>query len=187
MILTRTVAGTVPLSLSDAKAHLRVDHSDEDGVIEALAAAACGAIAEDVGRVLSAETWTVALARPMGDVVLPIRPVRAITSIAYFDRDDQAQSASVDDFYLFAHPDRPVVRPKDGAQWPEARDRQDAITLTITVGLTSVPAELMAAIKLLLGHWYENREAVVIGQAPSEVPLAVRHLCDLHRAKWIAA
>lgn len=32
------------------------------------------------------------------------------------------------------------------------------------------------AILLLVGHWYANREAVVVGNAPSAVPLAVDRL-----------
>lgn len=187
MISIRTVAGTVPLSLADAKAHIRVDYDDDDALITSLAAAACNAIAEDVGRVLTAETWTVAVPRQNGDLILPVRPVRSITNIAYFDRDDAPQTATVSDFYLFAHPDRPVVRPKDGKQWPDARERDDAITLTLSVGLTAVPDELLAAAKLLLGHWYEHREAVATGQTPAELPMAVRYLCDMHRAKWVAA
>jgi len=41
------------------------------------------------------------------------------------------------------------------------------------MGLTR---DVEQAILLLVGHWYSNREAVVIGGAPSAVPLAVERL-----------
>ncbi len=36
--------------------------------------------------------------------------------------------------------------------------------------------DVQQAVLLLVGHWYANREAVVIGGAPAEVPLAVDRL-----------
>ena len=50
----------------------------------------------------------------------------------------------------------------------------------------AVEAETMtgvekAACLLLIGHWYEHREAVVFGSAPSEVPFAVKALLDIKR------
>jgi hypothetical protein len=41
------------------------------------------------------------------------------------------------------------------------------------MGLTR---DVEQAILLLVGHWYSNREAVVMGGAPSAVPLAVDRL-----------
>ncbi|CAB5583348.1 Phage gp6-like head-tail connector protein [Pseudomonas putida] len=41
------------------------------------------------------------------------------------------------------------------------------------MGLTS---DVEQAVLLLVGHWYANREAVVIGTSASEVPLAVDRL-----------
>jgi uncharacterized phage protein (predicted DNA packaging) len=38
-----------------------------------------------------------------------------------------------------------------------------------------------AACLLLIGHWYENRQAVVLGTPPSEVPFAVKALLDIRR------
>ena len=38
-----------------------------------------------------------------------------------------------------------------------------------------------AACLLLIGHWYEHREAVVFGSAPSDVPFAVKALLDIRR------
>ena len=49
-----------------------------------------------------------------------------------------------------------------------------------------VTAETMTGIEkaaclLLIGHWYENRQAVVLGTPPSEVPFAVKALLDIKR------
>ena len=38
-----------------------------------------------------------------------------------------------------------------------------------------------AAMLLMIGHWYANREAVVIGTITSEVPLAVNALLQPYR------
>lgn len=186
MIVTRTVAGDCALSLEDAKAHLRVDHDDEDDLITALAQAAHNVVSEAIGRVLTLETWTVATGPVSGDLVLPVRPVRAVSSITYFDAADTSQSAVVGDYYLFFDPDRPRMRPKPGKAWPAAIQRDDAVTITLTAGLASVPDELVAGMKLLVGHWYANREAVTEAGG-KEMPLAVQMICDLHRDRWVAA
>lgn len=186
MIITRTVAGDCALSLDDAKVHLRVDGDDEDALITSLAQAAHNVVSEAIGRVLTEETWTVSLSGANGDLVLPVRPVQSIDAIAYFDPDDAEQTGTVADFYLFAHADRPVMRPKDGAAWPSVRRREDALTITLTAGMMAVPDELIAAMKLLVGHWYENREAVSEGNK-GEVPMAVEMILDLHRDRWVAA
>lgn len=45
--------------------------------------------------------------------------------------------------------------------------------LPAEMGLTR---DVQQAVLLLVGHWYANREAVVIGGSPAEVPLAVGRL-----------
>ena len=50
----------------------------------------------------------------------------------------------------------------------------------------AVEAETMTGIEraaclLLIGHWYENRQAVVLGTPPSEVPFTVKALLDIRR------
>lgn len=187
MILHRVTIGASALSLADAKAHLRVDHNDEDDLIAALSLAACDSISENVGRVLTDEQWTVAVAAVDGDLVLPLAPVQSVDAITYFDAEDTEQTASVADFYLFADDDRAIMRPKAGKSWPATIAREDAITVTITVGMTAVPPGLIAAAKLLLGHWYDTRAAVAMGQAPQEVPLGVQYLCDQARRNWVSA
>lgn len=47
---------------------------------------------------------------------------------------------------------------------------------------TPVPADLKQAIKMLVGHWYENREATLVGIAAEDVPLGVWDILNQHRA-----
>ncbi|CAM7424726.1 head-tail connector protein [Citrobacter cronae] len=41
--------------------------------------------------------------------------------------------------------------------------------------------DVKAAMLLLIGHWYANRESVVVGQAVAEVPFAVEALLQPYR------
>lgn len=42
----------------------------------------------------------------------------------------------------------------------------------------AAPADIQQAVLLLTGHWYENRESVIVGTNAIEVPLAARALLD---------
>lgn len=65
--------------------------------------------------------------------------------------------------------------------------RRTLYTLTTDPGYESDEDRLLfdddvrAAMLLLIGHWYSNREAVVIGQTPSEVPFAVEALLQPYK------
>lgn len=49
---------------------------------------------------------------------------------------------------------------------------------------TETPGELeKSAMLLLIGHWYENRESVVIGNTVTEIPLSAKHLLTFNR-RW---
>lgn len=41
--------------------------------------------------------------------------------------------------------------------------------------------EIIVAMLLLIGHWYENREAVTVGVSTTETPMAVPMLLWPHR------
>ena len=187
MLLTRIAGPTVfPDLLAAAKEHLREDSTDQDLLISGLIAAAVEMIGAMAGRVLFAETWTLAISGVTGDLVLPKSPVTAVTAISYYDAAGVSQAATVADFYLFKDADVATLRPKPGKAWPVAQDREDAISVSFTAGYAALPGALKAAMLLLIGHLYENRETVVVGMAPAEVPLAVHELVAVHRLGWVA-
>jgi len=113
---------------------------------------------------------------------LPYSPIQAVSSITYVDIGGTTQtwSSSLYDVDIYSKPGR--IRPKWGETWPSIRSQMNAIAMTYTCGYgataASVPAPIRQAMLLLIGHWYENREAVVIGNVLGfrEIPIAVESL-----------
>lgn len=193
-ILTRTAApASTPVSLTEAKAHLRVDGNDEDDLITGLIAAASGLLDGPegmVGKALITQTWTVAApcADGAGRFALPVPPVSVVTAISYYDSAGDVQALDVADFLLIGGTDQKWLEPDMGKSWPVTQARADAITATVTAGFgeaSDVPDTLRHAILLTIGHWYLSREAVSDDEM-SEVPIGVQRLTDLHRIGWVA-
>ena len=67
----------------------------------------------------------------------------------------------------------------------------DSVQVTFTAGfpgtgdspvtLENVPASLIHAQLMLIGHWYENRETSVIGEVPAELQQGFDHLANRFR------
>lgn len=174
MTLTRitALAGDTILSLADAKEHLRVVHDDEDILIGSLRNSAVSHVERISGVALASGSWSWAMRCFPARVDLPIGPVTAIDTVSYLDGDGVAQT--YDDARLIDG----SVYPASGGTWPTA---YDSVTVEFTAGLTSAAEapELLAAVKLVLGHLYENREAVS-AKAMGEVPLGVDSLISTH-------
>ena len=60
----------------------------------------------------------------------------------------------------------------------------NGVVIQVVVGYgddADVPQEYKQAILLLLGHWYENREQVTVGEVAREIPMGVEALLWLDR------
>lgn len=186
MLLRRTsAAGTSPITLAEAKAHLRVDDTTEDTLISALIAASTALVGEMAGRVMAAETWAASYSSIEGDLVLPKSPVTGVSSVTYYDSADTLQTKSNADFYLFQSDDFTSLRPKPNKAWPVTAVREDAITITFTAGYATLPTELRMAVLLCIGHLHEHRSAV--DEAMAELPMGVDALVSTQRLGWMAA
>ena len=191
-ISVRTVAPSALLTTAQLKTHLRVDGTDEDTYIDGLLSAAT-AMLEGVdgmlgGKALGSQTWTYELGRVTGttSVLLPITPVTSITSIEYYDADNALQNATVGDFQFYSDDDGALIEPKTGNSWPVMYKRADTLKITYVCGYAALPDTILHALKLIVGHWYENREEVTEKQF-SEMPMAANHLISQHKKGWIAA
>lgn len=189
-ILTRTTspASTI-ITLAEAKAHLNVDHDEDDAYITALVAAVDAHLDGPhgaVGMALNQQTWTLVRSAAQGraGVRLPVLPLIAVTGVIYLDPDQSAQTLPIDDLHWFAADTWAYVEPKHGETWPAMSGERDALRITFTAG-AGCPDPIKHAAKLLVGHWYANREAVNIGNITTELPMAVNALIAGCRRGWI--
>lgn len=85
-----------------------------------------------------------------------------------------------------SEPGRVVL--KHGQSWPSTTLRtMNPVQVTYVAGYglaASVPPHLVQLIKLLVSHWYENREPVVVGSITASIPLAVDSLIWLNRVRY---
>lgn len=189
-ILERVTApASTIVSVADAKEHLRVSHSDDDDYIAALVAAADEHLDGPYGAVgiaLNVQTWklTRGAAQGRAGVRLPVLPLVAVTAVTYLDADQTEQNLALDTLQWFSADGWAYVEPKAGEKWPAMSAERDALRITFTAG-AGCPEAVQHAAKLLIGHWYENREAVNVGNIVTDFPLAVDALISRHKRGWI--
>ncbi|WP_439150758.1 head-tail connector protein [Sulfitobacter sp.] len=183
-----TAPAAEPITIVDAKRHLRVTGSDEDEYITSLISAAVAFVdAEGVlGRAMVTQTWAKWVSQAPGYVLIRLGPNTTLTAVDYYDADSVLQSATLGDFETRLEGDFVIVKPVENGAWPAAETRNDAIRLTFTAGYggaADVPQSVKHALLLLVGHWYENRDAAS-AVSMSELPLAFNSLLNAHRVTW---
>lgn len=188
-LLTMTGAPDPLVTLAEAKAHLEYADSDRDSYITALCAAATEMLDGPhgmIGKAIGEQVWTMALRNvPSGEIPIPIFPVKALQSVAYYDAANVSQTINVNQFRLVANEDYAYLEPVAGFTWPAVYDRADAITFTVQLGMAEVPKGIKQAALLMIANWFENREAVS-DKAMMPVPFAVEALINRWRVGWVA-
>lgn len=178
MAFVQTVAPAAePLTLAEAKAHLRVDGTDEDTLITALIVAAREQAEAFLRRALITQTWRLDADRFAAMMALAYPPIVSVSSVTYTDIDGNSQTVATSVYELDAA--EAIVRLKYNQTWPSARDHPDAVKITYVAGYgaagSNVPASIRQGMLMLIGHMFENREL----SAPiliNQVPMATKHL-----------
>lgn len=179
-----------PLSLAEARAHLRVDSYDDDGIIAGLILAAREYCEQITGRVLCTQTLVLTMdgfprCQP---ILLPRGPIQSITTVKYINASGVQTTWSGSEWQADLYSNPPRIEPAYGLSWPDARLVYGAVEVTFVAGYGGpelVPQSFLQAMRLLLGHWYENREAVTIGSITSELDFTVKALLAPHRLSWL--
>lgn len=184
----RTVPPNDPLvSLPEIKAHCRVeDTTDHDAELEGFVLGVLEYL-EGYEGVLGCcfveQTWTNAYdmfpPNVDGRIDLTPGPVKSISTIEYRDPDDHTNLIEMpsEDYYLARDELGDHVRLAWGASWPSTHKHAEAVIITYIAGEHEEPAKCSQTariiVKQLVGHWFENREAVSsVQEAMATVPLA---------------
>jgi uncharacterized phiE125 gp8 family phage protein len=150
---------TEPITLAEAKAHLRVVISDEDDYISALIPAARQMVEGRTQRKLVPGDAVLPLSAFTDGVPLPGAPFGEITSITYIDPDGAAQTLSTDVYEANAFVEPATLERKYGQVWPAVQP--GSIRVNFTAGYptpSDVPQALKQWMLLAIGVMYENRE-----------------------------
>jgi uncharacterized phiE125 gp8 family phage protein len=172
MMNISVVTGPVyePISLQEAKDHLRVRHSDQDALIEALITAARQHLdgpAGTLGRCLITQTLRVTMDEWPDEIILPCPPLISVTSIEYQDGGSPTYTA-LTSYQVTSISEPGKIKPAYGEWWPTIQcGLYDAIRVTYTAGYGAHPGAVPLAIKqamlLMIGDMYENAETQIIG------------------------
>ncbi|CAM4040009.1 head-tail connector protein [Paracoccus yeei] len=159
-----------PITLCEAKAQARVEHDDEDLLLQHYVDAATAWLdgpAGILGRCLVTQTWRAELATVTGHIRLPF-PDTVISSAVFTDAEGGELIHE-----LALQDQHPLLRPISGFGRPAA------ITFTAGYGAPAdVPAAIRQAMLLLVTQWYEHRQVTGTGTA---LPFAIEALLAPYR------
>lgn len=163
-----------PVTLAEAKAHLRVDANTEDTLIALYISAAVSALdgwSGLLGRCLITQTWRQDF-DGFGNLKLPFPNVASAT-IAYTDANGVTQTWAATNYQIVNGVGGSCIVPKAGASIPGTAAQPDAVRVTFVAGYgaaADVPPDLKTAILLHIGHLYANRESVSTGKTVTTLP-----------------
>lgn len=176
----RVVVVTPPdpvVDLERVKQHLEVEHDDRDDLIAGMIAAATAHIDGPdgwLGRAIGVQTletgfWSF---DPCG-MRLPFPPVTEIVSVTYRDESGAEQTVPTDDIELFDD----LIFPGWMKAWPNARPMRASVRVRYRAGYSTVPDPIIAAILLMVGDLWRNRDTVAaLGAAKIPMSTTVENL-----------
>lgn len=178
-----------PITLSDAKLHCRVDGTDDNDLITALVKAARQYAESITNRAFITQTRVLKLDKfpPLAEQVieLPGGKLQSVSSITYVDTDGTTQTWSSSNYTVNTATEPGRIELAYEQDWPDAREWGMGITITYVCGwagdggspedlTANVPESIKQAIRMMVAHWYEHREAS--GQQMQETPIGARAL-----------
>ena len=185
-----------PHTTAEAKAHIRVDTSDDDTYIDSTKLGARIALEEELGLSFLTQTKKLRLDGwpGSGRIHLPRGPVRSVTGIVYTDVDGNQQTLSTSIYSVFnaratpdvfAAADVCYIETAYGQSFPSLRAVPQNITITYLCGWlagASIPQPVRHALLVMYGELYRNREASITGTIVARLD-TVQRLTDNFRCR----
>lgn len=167
-----------PVTLAEAKAHLKVEHTADDSYITALIGAATKMAETCTNRIFTTRTILQRLDEWPGMTIYPnVVPVISVVSIKYRDANGVLQTVPNTDYDT---DDTEPYRIRTKTQWPDTNNVIGNIELTYQAGYgqsaSLTPEPIRHAILLIIGDMYENRQ-----DSQRTLPTASEHLLNPYR------
>lgn len=152
------------VTLAEAKSHLHVLFDDDDVYIQSLCDAARDWLTGEtawLGCSVVSQVWELTRESfPSGKIVIPRPPLITVDGVFYTPADGGAE-VEIADFRTIGATTayNGYILPAKNSAWPETDNEPGSVRIAFTAGFASVPPAIRHAAMLLVGHWYENREA----------------------------
>lgn len=171
------------ITTAQAKEHLRITHSDDDTYIAAITLAASEWCEEFQNKVYVQREVIDYLDAFPTEIRPRKSPLISVDSIKYYDTDGNLQTLAntVYDVGTYKEPGRIALAYEQS--WPSTRMMINAVTVTYQAGWVAranIPEEIKHAVKLMVGHLYENREAASQVNLKS-IPIGIQSLLSMKR------
>lgn len=154
------------VTIEQAKTQIRITVADHDLFLAELILTAQEHVERELRLALVSRKWKL-VTNGFGCQVELVGPFATVHTVTYLDTDGVEQTLPADQ-YRVADSSPPLLVPAHGAIWPETLCTPDAVRVVYTAGYGTrwemVPSGLRHAIRMLVGHWFENPEAYVVGQ-----------------------
>jgi uncharacterized phiE125 gp8 family phage protein len=180
---TTTPPAAEPITLAEAKLHLRVDHDDEDTFITSLITAAREYCEGFQNRAFITQTITLTLDEFPCEFVVPQPPLKSVTSIKYIDVNGVQQTLAASVYKVDTQSEPGRIVPAYNQSWPGIRGDINSVEVIYEAGYgaaAAVPERIKAAIKLLVGHYYVNRQETTAIKTEN-IPMGIESLLNLDR------
>lgn len=177
-----------PVTVSEAKAHLRIDHNAEDVLIASLVLTSRLHIEAALDIALIRQGWRLHLDRwPPGAVVpVPIAPLIAVGAIRVLGADGVPSAVPPLSYAADTTSRQPRII-RVGTSWPVPGQTVNGIEIDLVAGFgdtaQDVPQPIRQALLLLVAHWYEHRDPIEIGSEATVIPNGVSELLAPWRRK----
>lgn len=181
-----------PVTLTEVKAHLRLNIEDtyeDNDILLPLITTATQYCEQYTGISIALKSLKVYMpCFPQSSFCLPHGPVTQVTNVQYKDVHSTTNTLLENEDFITdtSSTKRGVLLPLK--PWPNFVPYPlNAIEISYVAGYTTqtIPKTIRQAILLLIGHWYENREAVITGAVASvKVSTTVDALLKQHKVRW---
>ena len=184
-LVLKTAPTSTVISLSEAKAFLRIDsdYDDDNTYITSLINVATQVVEEFTRRRLMTQTYNIFYDEFPPYIDLQVGDVASVTHIKYYDADNTLQTLAADQYDVDTKVRPGRIYESENGDFPNTYERPNAVEVEFIVGGTAsdVPEPIKMAMFLIIGRYYENRQDVVTGTIASELPLMVDHLLTPYR------
>jgi uncharacterized phiE125 gp8 family phage protein len=164
-----------PITLAEAKAHLKVDGTSEDALITSLIVTARLHAEAAFGLALITQSWSWRLDcwPPGGVAEVPLRPVQAITRIRVTQSNGTQVTLDPSSYLLDGASLPPRLLPTTTPlEQPGVNGLGIDVELVAGFGAAgaAVPYPIRHALLLLVAHWYECRAPHHVGSPATRIP-----------------